>query len=325
MNEPKVVEFKLPKKRPKLVQKEPAPTARRFSVLPLRAITDKRITDAMLRALAILCSYTNRAGLTWVGTERLGKDMGVTKQAISKHLVKLQKLGYIEVVRKHSWKSTTATTRVVFDESITAAEAVAITSSIEDTRPPFMTNRDEEIIRIMEDNRRPDITNEELERNRKRLEMLTKDIAKLAATMTNTPQRSYTMPKDGVTKAVKEAREEIKRRTRKPPSTTKKRTEEGGIQSTAKVDVMKPHIVNLEGVILTTPRVDTKHKNVGVEEVYRLYEKKNETPITETDARWVSLLVEAGVGQADLIEVLDAQPGASLTAVCQVLLGRLGV
>lgn len=311
------IPFKLPKRRPKLVQKEPAPTARRFSVLPLRAITDRRITDAMLRALAILCSYTNRAGITWVSTERLGKDMGVTKQAISKHMVKLQKLGYIEVVQKHSWKSKTATTRVVFDESISAAEAVAITSSIEDTRPPFMSNRDQEIIDIMSDNQRPDITPEELKRNQERLRVLTRDVERLAAKMTNTQQRSYTMPKDGVTKEVKEAKARIKARTRKPVET--------GIQSTSEVDAPEAHIVNLEGVIRSTARVDTKRKNVGVEEVYKVYEMKNEKTISEVDARWVSLLVEAGVTQSDLIEVLDARPDADLTTVCQVLLARRGV
>jgi len=170
------VEFTLPKRRPKVEQKEAPPDRRKVAVLPIKAVADKRVTDGMFRTLAVLCSYSNRAGITWVSTERMGKDMGVTKQAISKQLVKLQKVGYVQIVRKHSWRSRTATSRVIFDESVTTEDAVALTSAIEDTRPPFMQARDQEIMDIMQDNQRPDITPQELTKNRKRLEILTKDM-----------------------------------------------------------------------------------------------------------------------------------------------------
>ena len=126
------------------------------------------------------------------------------------------------------------------------------------------------------------------------------------------------MPADGVTKAVKEARAKIKTRTRKPVETP--------AYSQPKVDSTEPHTVNLEGVIQSTNKVDKKHENIGVVEVYKEYEYINPTrTINEVDSRWVSLLVEAGVTQADLNEALLAKRGASLTSVCQVLLARRGV
>ena len=314
-----VVEFTLPKRRPKVEQKEAPPDRRKVAVLPIKAVADKRVTDGMFRTLAVLCSYCNRAGITWVSTERMGKDMGVTKQAISKQLVKLQKLGYVEIIKKHAWGHRTATNRVIFDPTVSTEDAIALTSTIEDTRPPFMSQRDQEIMDIMQDNQRPDITPQELTKNRKRLETLTKDIKEIAKKMTTQPRGGYTMPADGVTKAVKEARAKIKTRTRKPVGTPS--------YSQPTVDCTDTHIVNLESKNSSTSKVDMKHdKNISNEMVYRMYESVNNgAVISDTDSRWVSLLVEAGVTQADLNEALLAKRGASLTAVCQVLLARLGV
>lgn len=286
--------------------------------MPIKVVADKRITDGMFRTLAVLCSYCNRAGITWVSTERMGNDMGVTRQAISKQLVKLQKLGYVEIIKKHAWGRRTATTRVIFDASVSTEDAIALTSAIEDTRPPFMSQRDQEIMDIMQDNQRPDITPAELERNRKRLEALTKDLKQIASNMTGTNQRGYTMPADGVTKAVKEARAKIKARARKPVSTAS--------YSQPVVDSTQPHTVNLESKNLSTNKVDMKHdKNISNEDVYRMYERENVNAlITESDTRWVNLVVEARASEVDLTKALQSKRGASLTAVCQAVLDAKG-
>ncbi len=65
-----VVDFKLPKK-PKVKEKEALPDQRRMTIMPIRAITDKRITDGMFRTLALVCSYVNRAGITQQITQSL--------------------------------------------------------------------------------------------------------------------------------------------------------------------------------------------------------------------------------------------------------------
>ncbi len=136
-----VVQFQIPKK-PRLREKELPPDQRKVSVVPLRALTDKELSDAAVRVLCILCSYTNRAGVTWVSQVRLAKDMGVTKQAISKQIVKLKARGYVEVVRKGFKAERTDTVRVIFDPTIDTETAVAVTSSIEDTRSPAMKEAD---------------------------------------------------------------------------------------------------------------------------------------------------------------------------------------
>lgn len=137
-----IVPFALPKK-PRIKEREMEPDQRKVAVLPIRAISDKALTDGMFRTLAILCSYCNRAGLTWVGQIRLAKDMGVSQQAIGKQLLKLQKAGYVQVVRK-SFRAERATTlRVIFDPSVTTEDAIAMTSNKEDTRPPAIREEQE--------------------------------------------------------------------------------------------------------------------------------------------------------------------------------------
>jgi predicted transcriptional regulator len=130
-----VVSFELPKK-PRIKQKDAPPDQRKVSVLPIRAITDDKVTDNMLRVLACLCSYCNRAGLTWVSQKKLSDDMKVSQQAISKQLTKLVKAGYVEIVRKGFRGERSNTVRVIFDPTVDTATAIAITSSLEDTRPP---------------------------------------------------------------------------------------------------------------------------------------------------------------------------------------------
>lgn len=132
-----IVPFALPKK-PRVRQKEPLPDQRKVAVLPIRALADKDMTDGAFRALALLCSYCNRAGITWVSQTRLAKDMNVSQQAISKHFKQLRQLGYLETVKKGFKGERTDTLRVIFDLTVDAETAIAVTSSIEDTRPPEM-------------------------------------------------------------------------------------------------------------------------------------------------------------------------------------------
>ena len=133
MKEP--VAFELPKK-PRIKQKDAPPDQRKVCVLPIRAITDQTITDNMLRVLAVLCSYCNRAGLTWVSQKKLAEDMKVSRQAITKQMGKLVAAGYVEIVRKGFRGERSNTVRVIFDITVDTATAIAVTNPIEDTRPP---------------------------------------------------------------------------------------------------------------------------------------------------------------------------------------------
>ena len=59
---------------------------RKFAVVPIRAITDKSITPHQFRTLALIASYANRNGFTWVGQHTLAAAAGITQQAMSLHL-----------------------------------------------------------------------------------------------------------------------------------------------------------------------------------------------------------------------------------------------
>jgi len=62
--------FDIPKK-PKLKLKTAMPDQRQIAVMPLRALKDKTLRNGAIRVLGLVCSYANRAGITWVGQERL--------------------------------------------------------------------------------------------------------------------------------------------------------------------------------------------------------------------------------------------------------------
>lgn len=194
MNMAEPTAFALPKK-PRIKEREMDPDQRKVAVLPIRAISDRTLTDGMFRTLAILCSYCNRAGLTWVGQIRLAKDMGVSQQAIGKQLLKLQAAGYVEVVRK-SFRAERATTlRVIFDPSLTAEDAIAMTSNKEDTRPPA----------IREEQERQ--ASQQIDREGQA------KIAKLISQALKQPTKpkGYTMPAKGDTRAVRQTKEAMQK------------------------------------------------------------------------------------------------------------------
>lgn len=132
-----VVSFEIPK-QPKLKLKEAPPDQRKVSVLPIKAVFDMRLHHGAVRVLAALCSYCNRAGITWVSQTRIAKDLNITQQAVSKQFKELRECGYLETVRRGFKGERTDTLRVIFGVDIDAETAIAVTSSIEDTRTPQM-------------------------------------------------------------------------------------------------------------------------------------------------------------------------------------------
>jgi hypothetical protein len=184
-----IVAFQLPK-RPKVREKQAPPDQRTLCVLPFRAVADKQLTDGALRVLAAICSYCNRAGITWVSQAKIAKDLGVTQQAISKHAKLLVSLGYLQIVRKGFRGERSNTIRVIFDPTVDTDTAIAITSAQEDTRPPAMQDT-------------PDPAGQAR-------------IASLIAQAFKTPPTERkTMPKTGETRTVKAIKEANNKATRK--------------------------------------------------------------------------------------------------------------
>jgi DNA-binding MarR family transcriptional regulator len=121
--------------------------------MPLKALSDKRLDNQAIRVFGLVCSYANRAGITWVSRRTIANILEVTPQAVSKQVAALKRLGYIEVVRKGYKGQRTETMRVVFNSDITLKDALANASSTEDLRSPQM--KEEELKEMNESLKKP--------------------------------------------------------------------------------------------------------------------------------------------------------------------------
>lgn len=189
---PDQVVFHLPKK-PRIKEKDAPPDQRSLSVIPIRAGTDERLHGATLRALIVLCSYCNRAGITWVSQARLAQDLKLSRQAITRQIVKLRDTGYVEIIRKGFRGERSNTLRVIFDPTMSAEDAMAITSPQEDTRPPAI--KKEQVMQAEQ----PD------PEGQRRVAQAISKVLKQPTT------KVYNMPKTGETRTVKEMKEAIKK------------------------------------------------------------------------------------------------------------------
>lgn len=117
--------IKLPKK-PRIEQAVPLPDQRKFIVLPFRAATDYALTPMQLRVLLVLCSYCNRGGIAWVGSAKIAELLKRESSNIGRHLQNLERKGYIKVVCKGFKGQRAHTRQVLFDKTITADDAAAI-------------------------------------------------------------------------------------------------------------------------------------------------------------------------------------------------------
>jgi hypothetical protein len=188
-----IVPFALPKK-PRIKEKDAPPDQRKVAILPIRALTDERLTDGAFRVLGLLCSYCNRAGITWVSQKRLAEDMKTSRQNITNQVAKLRDAGYVEIIRKGFRGERCNTLRVVFDPSLTAEDAIAMTSNKEDTRPPA----------IREEQERE--ASEQIDREgQARIAKLVREALK------QPPKKEYSMPTKGDTRAVKEVKEAMQK------------------------------------------------------------------------------------------------------------------
>jgi len=185
----KVVQFVVPKK-PRVFEKDPLPDQRKVSVLPFKAVFDKELSHGGLQVLAALCTYTNRAGITWVSQTRLANELKISQQAVAKQFKQLRQLGYLETIRKGFKGERTDTLRVIFDESVDAETAIAVTSSIEDTRSPVM--------------KREQLNEMDIDKAGQQ------KVANLISQALKKPtKKEFNMPKSGQTRTVRQMHEQI--------------------------------------------------------------------------------------------------------------------
>lgn len=91
---------------------------RKFCVVPIKAFLNKKLTGENLRVLAVLASYANKGGFSFVSCLTIAKDLGCTSQNISKHLKKLEAQGVIESFNNYFPKLKGNTRRIIYDDKI---------------------------------------------------------------------------------------------------------------------------------------------------------------------------------------------------------------
>ena len=88
----------------------------RFSVIPLSAILDKRLTLRDLSVIAAIGSHTDKNGWCYPSLARIGQMLGISRQAVQKSMRHLKEHGYLQIVAQFSGKAQVVNnTRVLFD------------------------------------------------------------------------------------------------------------------------------------------------------------------------------------------------------------------
>jgi hypothetical protein len=281
MTEP--VNFAIPKK-PKIKEEPLAPDQRKIAVIPIRACTDKDLTPGMIRSFILICSYMNRSGITWVGQKTMADRLGISQQAISKHIVKLIKAGYLEVLKKPMPGARHTTWRVIFDPSISAEDAVSITSSIEDTRPPYMKEQ-----QAMEADK-PDPEGQ-------------RRVAQAISKALKQPTKRYTtMPKSGETVTVKNMKAAIKKAQAKGAQAQPLEVVQLDSKQAQPAPVDNSVQIQPKGAYGTTSEGCIEHKNkTTCEEVY-LKEEDNMSVLHNQD---LQQLVSDGMSAQQVKDALD--------------------
>lgn len=125
--------IKLPKK-PRILIKEKPPDQRKFAVIPIRAIADRRLTGMEMRVLLAFCSYCNRGGLTWVGLQTIANHLGVGLNRAAVLTRSLIAKGYIRVLYKGYRGERAHTRQIIFNDELSIEDITAISGE----SAPFM-------------------------------------------------------------------------------------------------------------------------------------------------------------------------------------------
>lgn len=287
MTEP--INFELPKK-PRIKEKDAPPDQRKVAVLPFKSVFDERLTPGALHVLAAVCAYCNRAGITWVSQARIASELKITRQAVTNQLAKLRAAGYVEIIKKGYKGQRSNTLRVIYDPTVDAETAMAITSRYEDTRPPALREQQE---RQMYE--QPDPTGQ-----RRIAELVAK------ALKTTNPKPERTMPKSGETRAVREVKEAMAKAKAKRTKAVEKPVDQNATLDTPQCPIVdrKP-TVSIEPLIghSTVSSVDTQefpitrieHYKESIKESKKKEVNKSNTVLGNLEVQDFDFLIDAGL------------------------------
>jgi len=88
---------------------------RNFAVIPIEAVRDHRLHGtSAFSVLALICSYCDYLGVTWVSQGRIASELGVSRPAVARQIKKLKEYGYIKDAKPLNKWQKTRSIRVVF-------------------------------------------------------------------------------------------------------------------------------------------------------------------------------------------------------------------
>lgn len=70
---------------------------RRLSIIPARAVADRRLNETCLRVLGQIGTYTDNEGWCYPRQGEIGKKLGIGRPAVNRAVAKLAELNYLEV------------------------------------------------------------------------------------------------------------------------------------------------------------------------------------------------------------------------------------
>ena len=136
---------------------------RNFAVIPIEACRDHRLHGtAAFSVLALICSYCDYLGVTWVSQGRIASELGVSRPAVARQIKKLKEYGYIVNARPINKWQKSRSMRVVFkrapedlDEAkanLTAAQQIGVEEGRRKAGEQFKAKATESLEKI---NRKP--------------------------------------------------------------------------------------------------------------------------------------------------------------------------
>lgn len=87
---------------------------RQYAVVPILATKDPRITGTVLKTLVAFCAYADRMGRTFVGLERVAKDIGRSTATVHSHVRILYDLGYMANAKPLHRQQRSKSRRIIY-------------------------------------------------------------------------------------------------------------------------------------------------------------------------------------------------------------------
>lgn len=121
-----IMEYKINETPPKIKRTARPKDLRKFAVIPCRVVSDRKITRGALRVLIALAMYSNKAGASYVTTERLGHDLKISRQLVGRYLKQLELAGYITQKNNYAPSVKGKTRRIIYDSKLDQREVEQI-------------------------------------------------------------------------------------------------------------------------------------------------------------------------------------------------------